>query len=102
MTADGALFKTMTLPGAFTGGGVNAALGFSVATNNLYIIANANTTPSLGLGIWVSRDDGASFIQIYTSSIALNSLGQNSDIFYSGGCIYFSGGGGPMFGKICR
>jgi hypothetical protein len=101
MTADGALFKTITLPGAFTGGGGIGVLAFSVQTNQLYVIANAATTPAIGLGIWVSRDDGVSFTQIYTSSQLLNSMTQNNDIFFSNGCVYFSGGTGPMFGKIC-
>jgi len=100
MTPDGALFSTVTLPGAFQTASVGA-LAFSPVNNVIYFIASANTTPSLALSVWASRDGGGSFVRLYTSPTSLNQLGTGSDIFFSNGCLYFSGGGSAMFGRVC-
>jgi len=101
MTADGALFKAITLPGVYQLGGVGI-LAYSVGTNILHVVANvAVTAGGLPLGVWVSRDDGVTFTKIYTSSQTLNSLSSFSDIIYTNGCIYFVGGGSPMVGRVC-
>lgn len=97
----GVPFKTVTLPGVIQTG--VPALGYSVATNNLYMIAPLNTAPASAIGVFVSRDDGASFVNIFTSSQGINSMTNRGDITGAGGCIYFSvlGGGPTMFAKIC-
>jgi hypothetical protein len=100
MTADGALFKTVTLPGAFPGAGT-ASLAYSLKTDQLYFVAGVDTTPQVAIGVWVSLDDGVTFVKIYESATSTNGMTNASDIFFSNGCIYFSGGTTPVFTKIC-
>jgi len=97
----GALFKTITLPGVLTIDGV--ALAFSISQNSIYVIAAANTTPSLAIGIWVSRDDGVTFAKIFESPQSINGMSNAGDIYFTNGCIYASmlGGSSSMFLKIC-
>lgn len=99
MTPDGVLFKTLTLPGAQTGVGVGI-LAFGWATNVIYVVTAVNTSPQ-ALGVWVSKDNGASFTLIYQTPTTTNSMQANSDIFAANGCIYFSGGVSAVFVKIC-
>lgn len=99
MTPDGVLFKTLTLPGAQTGAGVGI-LAFGWATNVIYVVTAVNTSPQ-ALGVWVSKDNGASFTLIYQTPTTTNSMQANSDIFAANGCIYFSGGISAVFVRIC-
>jgi hypothetical protein len=101
MTADGALFKAITLPGVYQSSGVGI-LAYSVGTNTLHVVANvAVTAGSLPIGVWVSRDDGVTFTKVYTSPQTVNSMGSQSSIFYTNGCVYYSGGVGTVFNKVC-
>lgn len=99
MTSDGALFQTLTLPDAQTGGGVGI-LAYGWTTNILYVVTAVNTSPQ-ALGIWVSRDNGVTFVKIFQTATSTNSMSANSDIFATNGCIYFSGGTSPVFVRIC-
>lgn len=100
-TADGALFKTIVLPNGVTStGGATGVLGWSVGTNIMYIVAGANTSP-IAVGVWLSRDGGTTFNQLYQSSTGTNNM-VAGDIYFANSCIYFStGSGSQIFAKIC-
>jgi hypothetical protein len=96
----GTLELNMTLPGVTAL--INAGgLGYSLGSNNLYVLATwtpvSGTSP---IGVWLTRD-GSTFTLIGTSSVLANSM-RGGD-FYAGinGCLYFSAGVNPIFGKIC-
>jgi len=101
MTADGALFKNITLTGIIQSG--IPALAYSVGTDILYVMAPMNTAPSATVAVFVSRDNGVSFGKIFESPQSINSMTNRGDVFFANGCIYWSvlGGGSPMFMKIC-
>ena len=96
----GALELNMTLPGV-TAVVNSGGLAYSLGSNNLYVLAT--WTPVSGaspIGIWITRD-GSTFVLLATTPTSVNSM-RGGD-FYAGinGCLYFSAGTTPMFGKIC-
>lgn len=98
--ANGALFKTITLPGALLTGGASYAQ--SIATNVLYVAANSYVASgNVPVGIWVSRDNGVSFVKIYTTPIGTNSSSTTGSAFFANGCVYFSVGTTAAIVKIC-
>jgi hypothetical protein len=99
----GAVVQSIVLPGVYqvaaTGG-----LAISVATNVMYVVATVAGGAPRNIGVWVSQDNGASFLQIYTSPSTVMDGISLGDIFLANGCVYFSGGNfgaQKTFVKIC-
>lgn len=98
----GVSVRAVTFPGAFSAAN-NGPMEFAIGVNTIYVLLPV-TKPagSLPIGIWVSRDTGVSFTLIAETATGVNSM-NGGDIYRSEltGCIYFSAGTTPMFGKIC-
>jgi hypothetical protein len=98
----GAIIVSPVLSGAValinTGG---VALGFG--TSVIYMLAAWQpVSGSAPIGIYVSRDSGATFVLLGLSSINANSM-REGDFWQHplNGCLYFSAGSTPQFVKIC-
>jgi len=93
--------KNITLSGMFQG---LVAGGFSISpfTNVIYIASLLSGVGAKKLGIWVSTDNGTSFILLYTSPFNVSTADTiNGNMFYANGCVYVAAGSQSMFGKIC-
>ena len=97
----GGLVKNITLPGMFQG---LAAGGFSISpfTNVIYIASLLSGVGAKKLGVWISTDNGVSFILLYSSPLNISVADTiNGNMFYANGCVYVAAGSQSMFGKIC-
>jgi hypothetical protein len=99
----GTVVFSPSLPGAqpfATQGGL--ALGYG--SNIVYMLAGwVPLSGQVPIGVYVSRDSGATFTLIGLSNIAANSM-REGDFWQhpTNGCLYFSAGTIPQFIKICN
>lgn len=94
--AGGASVATLTLPGSsgvIDSGGVM----FGYATNTLYIAA---LTSGAAIGLWVSRDNLVTFVQLGTFSGGGAGI-RGGHMFLANSCIYVNYGLTAAFGKVC-
>jgi hypothetical protein len=98
----GALVFSPTLPGAIALGNVGGvALGYGSSV--VYTLATWQPVSGLApIGIYVSRDSGATYTLLGLSNVTVNSMREGDFWAHpTNGCLYFSAGLTPMFGKIC-
>jgi len=88
---------SLTLPGSATAAG-NGGTAISIRTNNLYVFAQG-VSPS-SMAVWASIDNLSTFTRL--GDISGGGAGmRGGNVFFTNGCVYFSVGLTPMFGKIC-
>jgi hypothetical protein len=92
----GGLVANLTLPNVNAGldsGGPSVSIG----TNILYVFATS--TGPTRLGVWVSRDNLASFNFLggFTGTSGL----RGGNAFYANGCVYINGDTPSTFAKVC-
>ena len=94
--------QSPSLPDMYIGAGVAAPLMYSPSPGIIYAAASRNATGQLPIGIWTSRDSGATFGLLYTGSTLANQITIGSILKHPiNGCLYVSGGTSTQLIRVC-